>query len=55
MEMAYCQGSFGLFPANSNTADEIEIYADENRKEPVHKFISLRQQGKKAKENPILL
>ena len=46
---------FGLFPANSNTADEIEIYADENRKEPVHKFISLRQQGKKAKENPILL
>jgi len=43
---------FGLFPANSNTADEIEIYADENRKEPVHKFISLRQQGKKAKGKP---
>ena len=43
---------FGLFPANSNTADEIEIYADENRKEPLHKFISLRQQGKKAKGKP---
>lgn len=43
---------FGLFPANSNTADEIEIYADENRKEPVHKFISLRQQGKKAQGKP---
>ena len=43
---------FGLFPANSNTADEIEIYADENRKEATHKFISLRQQGKKAKDKP---
>jgi 5-methyltetrahydrofolate--homocysteine methyltransferase len=43
---------FGLFPVNSNTADEIEIYADENRKEPVHKFISLRQQGKKAQGKP---
>ena len=43
---------FGLFPANSNTADEIEIYADEKRKEPVHKFISLRQQGKKAQGKP---
>ncbi|MGB2023305.1 MAG: vitamin B12 dependent-methionine synthase activation domain-containing protein, partial [Flavobacteriaceae bacterium] len=43
---------FGLFPANSNTTDEIEIYADENRKEPVHKFISLRQQGKKAQGKP---
>ena len=43
---------FGLFPANSNTADEIEIYADENRKKPVHKFISLRQQGKKAQGKP---
>ena len=46
------KAAFGLFPANSNTADEIEIYADENRKEPVHKFISLRQQGKKAKGKP---
>ena len=43
---------FGLFPANSNTVDEIEIYADENRKEPIHKFISLRQQGKKAQGKP---
>ena len=43
---------FGLFLANSNTADEIEIYADENRKEPAHKFISLRQQGKKAQGKP---
>ena len=43
---------FGLFPANSNLADEIEIYADENRKAAVHKFISLRQQGKKAKDKP---
>ena len=43
---------FGLFPANSNTADEIEIYADENREEATHKFISLRQQGKKAKDKP---
>ena len=43
---------FGLFPANSNAADEIEIYADEKRKEPMHKFISLRQQGKKAKGKP---
>jgi 5-methyltetrahydrofolate--homocysteine methyltransferase len=46
------KAAFGLFPANSNAADEIEIYADENRKEPVHKFISLRQQGKKAKGKP---
>ncbi|MGB1529884.1 MAG: methionine synthase, partial [Flavobacteriaceae bacterium] len=43
---------FGLFPANSNLADEIEIYADENLKAAVHKFISLRQQGKKAKDKP---
>ncbi len=43
---------FGLFPANSNTVDEIEIYADENRKEPIHKFINLRQQGKKAQGKP---
>jgi len=43
---------FGLFPANSNATDEIEIYADEKRKEPVHKFISLRQQGKKAQGKP---
>ena len=43
---------FGLFLANSNTADEIEIYADENRKDPAHKFISLRQQGKKAQGKP---
>ena len=43
---------FGLFPANSNAADEIEIYADEKRQEPMHKFISLRQQGQKAKGKP---
>ena len=43
---------FGLFPANANTNDEIEIYADENRQEPIDKFISLRQQGKKATGKP---
>jgi 5-methyltetrahydrofolate--homocysteine methyltransferase len=46
------KAAFGLFPANSNAADEIEIYADENRKEPVNKFISLRQQGKKSQGKP---
>lgn len=43
---------FGLFPANANAYDEIEVYADEKRQEPIDKFISLRQQGKKATGKP---
>jgi 5-methyltetrahydrofolate--homocysteine methyltransferase len=43
---------FGLFPANSNDQDDIEIYANEYRKETMHRFVCLRQQGKKAKAKP---
>ncbi len=41
----------GLFPANS-VGDDIEIYADENRKKVLTTFHTLRQQAKKRKGEP---
>ncbi len=43
----------GLFPANS-VGDDIEIYADEERKNPIHLQHSLRQQTKKTAGQPNL-
>ena len=43
---------FGIFPANSNDRDEIEIYNSDSRSEIVNKFICLRQQSKKAANKP---
>ncbi len=41
------KGVIGIFPANS-VEDDIIIYDDVSRKNPLHKFITLRQQSKKA-------
>ncbi len=38
----------GLFPANSNGSDDIEVYAGEDRTTVVHTLHHLRQQAKKA-------
>ena len=38
---------FGLFPANTVEEDDIEVYADQERKKTLGKFLSLRQQLKK--------
>ena len=46
------KGVFGIFPANSNDKDEIEIYNNDSRSEIVNKFICLRQQSKKAANKP---
>ena len=46
------KGVFGIFPANSNDKDEIEIYSSDSRSEIVNKFICLRQQSKKANSKP---
>jgi 5-methyltetrahydrofolate--homocysteine methyltransferase len=35
---------FGLFPANSVDGDDIEIYGDEARRQPLSRIIGLRQQ-----------
>jgi 5-methyltetrahydrofolate--homocysteine methyltransferase len=43
----------GLFPANS-VGDDIEIYADEERKNPIHLQHTLRQQTKKTAGQPNL-
>ena len=42
---------YGIFPANS-TEDDIEVYQDEKRDNYLCKFITLRQQVKKASEIP---
>jgi 5-methyltetrahydrofolate--homocysteine methyltransferase len=41
------RGVFGLFPANSDGAESIEIYADEDRTEVVSHFHTIRQQMKR--------
>jgi 5-methyltetrahydrofolate--homocysteine methyltransferase len=38
---------FGLFPANTVEEDDIEVYASQDRKKTIGKFLSLRQQLKK--------
>jgi 5-methyltetrahydrofolate--homocysteine methyltransferase len=45
---------FGLFPANSVNADDIELYADEKRARPVMTWHNLRQQNPKPSGNPNL-
>ncbi|MFT4994853.1 MAG: 5-methyltetrahydrofolate--homocysteine methyltransferase [Paraglaciecola sp.] len=42
------KGVMGIFPAN-RVSDDIEIYADESRSEPIHIAHHLRQQSEKAK------
>ena len=46
------KGVFGIFPANSNNKDEIEIYYDNSKSQILNKFICLRQQSKKATNKP---
>ena len=43
---------FGLFPANTVEEDDIEVYADQERKKTLGKFLSLRQQLKKRPGKP---
>ena len=43
---------FGLFPANSIQDDDIEVYADQDRKTTLGKFLTLRQQLKKRPGKP---
>ena len=43
---------FGLFPANTVKDDDIEVYADQDRKKTLGKFLSLRQQLKKRPGKP---
>ncbi|MCB9645617.1 MAG: methionine synthase [Deltaproteobacteria bacterium] len=44
----------GLFPANATDDDDIEIYADEERRKVRCVIHTLRQQAKKAKDRPNL-
>ena len=46
------KGVFGIFPANSNNKDEIEIYNNDSKSQILNKFICLRQQSKKAINKP---
>ena len=46
------KGVFGIFPANSNNKDEIEIYNNDSKSQILNKFICLRQQSKKATNKP---
>ncbi len=43
---------FGLFPANTVEEDDIEVYASQDRKKALGKFLSLRQQLKKRPGKP---
>jgi 5-methyltetrahydrofolate--homocysteine methyltransferase len=45
------KGVYGLFPANSQ-GDDITIYANETRSEPISVFHTLRQQSEKPKGDP---
>lgn len=42
------KGIYGFYPAN-RVGDDIEIYADENRTEVIHRFHHLRQQAEKKR------
>jgi 5-methyltetrahydrofolate--homocysteine methyltransferase len=44
----YPKAVFGIFPANSDGFEDIEVYADENRKGLLTTINTLRQQAKKA-------
>ncbi|MCC6219721.1 MAG: methionine synthase [Deltaproteobacteria bacterium] len=43
------QAIFGLFPANSGDCDDIEVYADETRREIIAVFRTLREQDLKRR------
>ena len=45
------KGVYGLFPANSQ-GDDITIYANETRSDPISVFHTLRQQSEKPKGDP---
>jgi 5-methyltetrahydrofolate--homocysteine methyltransferase len=40
-------GVFGIFPAQSN-GDDVQVFADEERNEPLATFFGLRQQEEKV-------
>jgi 5-methyltetrahydrofolate--homocysteine methyltransferase len=44
-------GVYGLFPANSNGIDDIELYSDDSRTETISVLHTIRQQQKKSKQN----
>ena len=52
-KMLTANGALGIFPANS-MGEDIEIYADENRKDTIGMFHFLRSQQKKEKVVPNL-
>jgi len=43
---------FALYPANSNGAEDVEVYTDESKSEILTTFRFLRQQGKKSQGIP---
>jgi len=45
------RGVYGLFPANS-VGDDVELYADETRKEVIERFHFLRQQPERESKGP---
>lgn len=49
-----CKAAIGIYPANSINDDEVEVYADGSRKQVLHTFEFLRQQGKKGTNVPNL-
>jgi 5-methyltetrahydrofolate--homocysteine methyltransferase len=52
-KLLIARGVAGIFPANS-AGDDIEIYADETRKEVIARFVNLRNQEKKTDNSPNL-
>ena len=52
-KLLIAKGVIGLFPANS-VGDDVEVYADENRKKVIAVFHSVRQQGLKNSGEPSL-
>ena len=49
-KLLQAKGVLGIFPANQINEDDIEVYADEDRKEVIAVLHTLRQQTKKRKD-----
>ncbi len=48
------QGVIGFWPANTVDSDDIQLYTDENGKEPLAKLHQVRQQQQKSAGEPVL-
>lgn len=51
-ELLFARAVIGLYPANAVGDDDVQVYADESRTEPLKVFHFLRQQGKKGEGLP---